>query len=494
MSKITIESNRDKKKLTEEEDYLGTIPKAKAIQAFLEGGNLNFEENQMFALFGDWGSGKTTLFNYLQEELQEKEKFKSIFFEAWKYETDENLPLSLMEMLTDELGTTAKAKKITKEVLEHTFNILVGFAKAVSVKTPFGGFNPKVVIEEAEKSVEAFERKSVASNIKEFEKSFQKLENSLLKKEQTLIVFIDDLDRCEPENVIKLLSAIKLFFTYGKRTIFFFGVDKKAIEEAVKTKYKDIVKSSEYLEKIFDFSFEAPRGFDLYKMMQRHFPTKYSSELDIAKEISRLFESMQFTNPRHVKKVLNKYSLLKSYKHNEHLDKSLKNLIPEIITNGEDGNLLETAISLYLIVLYEFDYELFKEVEDVEGRKTAFFLLLNEKIDDENKIFKSVNQMFGFWKNHEDETVQSIMVDSIEKQRKIRLRSFYSLFMPKIVTTGNNNMVGNLDDYFKYFDNKSKKPIGFVRFIENDLINNIDRSELNINSIPKFFKMVRTVL
>jgi uncharacterized FlgJ-related protein len=145
-------------------------------------------------------------------------------------------------------------------------------------------------------------------------------------------------------------------------------------------------------------------------------------------------------------------------------------------------------------VLYEFDYELFKEVEDVEGRKTAFFLLLNEKIDDENKIFKSVNQMFGFWKNHEDETVQSIMVDSIEKQRKIRLRSFYSLFMPKIVTTGNNNMVGNLDDYFKYFDNKSKKPIGFVRFIENDLINNIDRSELNINSIPKFFKMVRTVL
>jgi hypothetical protein len=420
-----------------------------------------------------------------------------------------------MEMLTDELGTTAKAKKITKEVLEHTFNILVGFAKAVSVKTPFGGFNPKVVIEEAEKSVEAFERKSVASNIKEFEKSFQKLENSLLKKEQTLIVFIDDLDRCEPENVIKLLSAIKLFFTYGKRTIFFFGVDKKAIEEAVKTKYKDIVKSSEYLEKIFDFSFEAPRGFDLYKMMQRHFPTKYSSELDIAKEISRLFESMQFTNPRHVKKVLNKYSLLKSYKHNEHLDKSLKNLIPEIITNGEDGNLLETAISLYLIVLYEFDYELFKEVEDLEGKKKYYAKSYMEskgksfadglnisnslydssqssvlRSDEAIEIISGLNNMTSTRKNE----LRTKHQDSRQVDGEIRnsLRTFLLNLMPKIVNPITYSEK-ETDKVSKSFEG-SNVTYGFFIYLDTYLANNYTKSQITINDIPKFFKMVRTVL
>jgi DNA replication protein DnaC len=81
------------------EDLFNTKIKADAIKDFIKNHPNTIVENRMFVLYGEWGSGKTTIIDYLDNEL--KSDFKTIYFEAWKFEKDGNLPLSLLEMICD---------------------------------------------------------------------------------------------------------------------------------------------------------------------------------------------------------------------------------------------------------------------------------------------------------------------------------------------------------------------------------------------------------
>ena len=110
---------------------------------------------------------------------------------------------------------------------------------------------------------------SFYSKLESFKKAFIEMEKSILGQntDKKIIVFIDDLDRCEAEHVINILSSIKNFFKYGKRTIFFCALDKNAVTKAIQTKYKDVIKSEEYLEKIFDVSFNMPSVFSINKLL-----------------------------------------------------------------------------------------------------------------------------------------------------------------------------------------------------------------------------------
>ena len=70
-------------------------------------------------------------------------------------------------------------------------------------------------------------------NIEDFHKDFtQLLAETKIKR---LIVFIDDLDRCNPDTVIETLEAIKLFL-YVDGTVFIISADERLIEYSVRQK------------------------------------------------------------------------------------------------------------------------------------------------------------------------------------------------------------------------------------------------------------------
>ena len=81
------------------EDLFNTKPKADMLKDFLANYQLTLEDNRMIVLYGEWGSGKTSILNYLKEELSDY--YETIIFDAWKYEKDGNLPLSLFEAIYD---------------------------------------------------------------------------------------------------------------------------------------------------------------------------------------------------------------------------------------------------------------------------------------------------------------------------------------------------------------------------------------------------------
>lgn len=358
--------------LTKDNDYLGIIEKGEIIKTFLESNTEEFNEIKMFALYGEWGSGKSTLMKYLQKEL--KGTFNAFFFEAWQYESDDNLSLSLLEYLSYE--TADSTDEALGEIVKVAAKLFRGFSKSMRISVPGLSIDGNKIVESLEdKPQETFYQLKM-----KFQKEFKSWENinTVKGKPEFNIVFIDDLDRCEPENVLNLLSALKLFFTYGEKTIFFCGVDKKAVNEAVKTKYNEIVKANEYLEKIFDITFQMPSDNDFRKLISQCFEPvtvgNYVDELD--KEIAGFFYEIKFTNPRKLKKVLNKYLILKTLKNNLNEESSSRHLIPNITTD-ESGNFFEIIFTLYFLILNDFYKELLDDFYNLEKKKSIYKELAN---------------------------------------------------------------------------------------------------------------------
>jgi hypothetical protein len=122
-----------------------------------------------------------------------------------------------------------------------------------------------------------------------------------------LIIFIDDLDRCEEKTVVALLESIKLYLD-TRRCVFVLGVDDVAIGDALKRHWQGRSDDSnrEYLEKLFQATVPVPQPVQanmqalIEKQLNDHkFPVGAIPIL--TRDIQNLLEP----NPRKVKNFLN---------------------------------------------------------------------------------------------------------------------------------------------------------------------------------------------
>lgn len=109
-----------------------------------------------------------------------------------------------------------------------------------------------------------------------FEQDFAKVielvtSNGFGWKKSKLIIFIDDLDRCEPPKSADIVEAINLFLD-ADGCVFVIGMDSEAVAKSIEVKYKDLfdrIKAENggvvslgraFLEKIVQIPFTVPRA------------------------------------------------------------------------------------------------------------------------------------------------------------------------------------------------------------------------------------------
>lgn len=99
--------------------------------------------------------------------------------------------------------------------------------------------------------------------IDRFREDFEKIIEEA--KYRSVIVYIDDLDRCEPNRIIQCLEAVKLFVNV-KRTAFIIGADERIIEHAIEERYRNKIEKttisspySDYMEKLIQLPYKIPR-------------------------------------------------------------------------------------------------------------------------------------------------------------------------------------------------------------------------------------------
>ena len=441
--------------LNSENDYLGIIEKGDLIKTFLENNSDEFEEIKMFTLYGEWGSGKSTLMKYLEREL--KGTFNTFFFEAWEHENDENLALSLLEYVLNK--STDVNEEVAKKILEVGGKLFRGLGRSIKLRIPLGltgasvSVDPSQFVEEVSKKDTSFLKAKT-----EFKTEFIRWEDMVTKGKSPdyNIIFIDDLDRCEPENVLNLLSALKLFFTYGKKTIFFCGIDSKAVHEAIKTRYQDIIKSGEYLEKVFDISFNMPKKPSTYKLFSQYFSEdiKYSGltirDINMSEKLNTFFNALNFKNPRKLKKVLNRYLLVKEFF--KILENSETHTLEMPKIYEEDGIcVFDLLFTLYFITLQSFYPDKFDAINNANKRKTIYSNALKSTSEATNLDYqREVDIVNGYLEANGDwitfDSFKKIPKDDVVQKRD-KIANLIACFFPLNVVQLRSDSFFSLTDF-----------------------------------------------
>lgn len=258
-------------------------------------------------VYGDWGGGKSSIMQMLRDDFEketagenaEANPYKGVavlYFNGWLFEGYDDAKAALLSSILTALrdhkrfGPKLKerARKLLKRVdymrglrMLFTGSVAGGMAAAAGgagfalMPALLGGALAGAKESASDAAKGAIEKGAetdpdeALSDIRQFRDDFAKmLAESDIK---TLVVLIDDLDRCSPDRIIENLEAIKLFLNVPS-TAFVIGADRRIIRQAVAWRYRDTLKASadgqadpserlveDYLEKLIQIPYRLPR-------------------------------------------------------------------------------------------------------------------------------------------------------------------------------------------------------------------------------------------
>ena len=217
----------------------------------------------IISLNGEWGSGKTFFIRQTMEVIEYLncetgdvdpgfEKFVSnlknsqlndiniegelypIYYNAWEYDSNEDPLLTIIYSIIDHNPNLMDIEEKSETIKEKINRIISSFKIGVTHQDALGEsigielqYNPK---EKGKLTKDVYSIEEVKNTFKEL------LKEIMIEKTNKLVIFIDELDRCNPIFAIKLLERIKHFFD-DERFIFVFSTNLNELQYSVKKFY-----------------------------------------------------------------------------------------------------------------------------------------------------------------------------------------------------------------------------------------------------------------
>ncbi len=272
----------------------------------------------IIGVFGDWGGGKTSIMKMLQRDLdpeshpdgsaerQKYEKVAVIYLNTWLFEGYDDaksaLLASILLELADHKRLAPKAKEAVAKLIKSVdwmriarlglkyalAPALIALATggvgavpaALALSAGYAGAKASGAADStAPETASAISAKinldglikespEAPLEVRTFRARFQAMldETGLT----SIVVLIDDLDRCAPDRIVDSLEAIKLFLNVD-RTAFVIGADPRIVQHAIRARYAErsldhpgkreesdgLVK--DYLEKVIQVPYHLPR-------------------------------------------------------------------------------------------------------------------------------------------------------------------------------------------------------------------------------------------
>jgi hypothetical protein len=234
-------------------------------------------------VFGDWGSGKSTVMRLARERLERDETVLCVHFNGWLFEGYEDAKAAILgtilDKLADERGAKAKAGALFNSLVQKVNWLRLagwgGKALMLAHGVPpidlalLSGFVQKApeIAEDVVQKAPGGED-NVRRTIRDFEKDFREL----LEKTgvRSVVVFVDDLDRCLPTTIIETLEAIRLF-VFVPGMAFVIAADERLVRRAVQQHFPGVETATEvapnypsrdvgreYLEKLIQVPVHVP--------------------------------------------------------------------------------------------------------------------------------------------------------------------------------------------------------------------------------------------
>ncbi len=273
-------------------------------------------------IYGKWGSGKTSFLNLIKDQLEyfthynKQNEYLIYEFNPWRYSTSDEMIFDFFDGLAKRffVKTDSLNQVIGKNIIKYS-----RYLKAIKISSTIGipkalGTSVSFDISEIFKSLgEDFggNKTITIDTLKD------KVNRSIIECGFKVIIFIDDIDRLDKDEIYSILKLIKLNANF-ENFIFIVTIDQEHVAKAIHHRYGAETKDGElFLEKIINVPIHLPRieEIDLKKYFQKHL-VEVKNKLRFKniekveeefKKIDREFSAKYFSSPRNILKVLNSF-------------------------------------------------------------------------------------------------------------------------------------------------------------------------------------------
>jgi len=284
--------NKDKYSLYDEpiqfleQDLLGREKFIEDLQKGIK--SLPFDDSFVFGLYGSWGEGKTSVINLLKNKFKESKDYLIVNFDPWNFKDEEAILAAFYNKIEQSLSQKFILPGFKKTFMKYQNLISMGLSQT----------GITINFSDTKESIEEIR---------------QRIESYIAQTKRKIIIFIDDIDRLQPKEILLVFKLARLNANF-QNTIFLLCLDPTKVQEY----FKDNLKMDpEFLEKIIQKPIPLPaiEQQDIDQFLDNHLE-KLFDELAISKEkrerceksflliyqtqIRKLFKTL-----RHAKRYLN---------------------------------------------------------------------------------------------------------------------------------------------------------------------------------------------
>ena len=241
---------------------------------------------QVFGVHGDWGLGKTSFLHQVRYHLtgdnpqslaaqnaprrvKASGHIETVWFDAWRYHAEAVPVVALLQemraQMSDKALKASAAKRLGEVAVKGALLGLDELTKKIGLQ--YAKFQQASRQWDAENLAATLPSDTLRQNLQEtIRLLLPDVEGAAGDAADgqgvasRLVVFVDDLDRCEPEAAYRLLEGLKVYLTLNN-CVFVLGLNQKAVEGAIASrlaagqtdenaKQDAQVRAASYLEKI----------------------------------------------------------------------------------------------------------------------------------------------------------------------------------------------------------------------------------------------------
>lgn len=226
--------------------------------------NSGEKDSIVIGIFGAWGEGKTSVINFIEGELSNAETIIPVRFNPWRFTDEATLLVSFFNTLAIEVKKSipndleadsnkkrtnwfkvawSKSKEPLKTNKETIGDVLEKYGKIVSI---FGAGEAAESIGKALSNVD----------VETLKTRFEKL---LVESNKKLVVFIDDIDRLDKQEIHAIFRLVKLTADFSN-TFYILSFDQEMVASAIGERFGegDKIAGLSFLEKIIQVPLKIP--------------------------------------------------------------------------------------------------------------------------------------------------------------------------------------------------------------------------------------------
>lgn len=406
----------------------------------------------------------------------------TVWFNAWRYEREEQFALiALMKTVAYAMAELPKYREVKKVLLRGLGIIGKDLLRNLALKYAM----TEKGLEDLEKNI--LPKMEILSKVDKdtiYFDGIQKIEEEMheIIKTNRIVVFIDDLDRCNSKKALEVFESTKIFLDI-EGFVFIIGLNQDTLTKLITEEHKQIgIKGDEYLRKIIQVYVNLPRWKpeDIDSLIQKIIKQldEKSWKILADKDYSELVTTAVRSNPRETKRLINRFIIAHSLDPKINVEQflitqALESRWSEFYDELNSQKEFRSSVSKY--AHYTSVSEIRRHLET--GPEPSELMTKLRNISDEIwefliKYKKIIGEIIADWETHE----QSYGASAEPTQTFDATQKYYNLLILQLEHSG------SASDVYNQF-----------RSVKNDLDQDHQRGRVDRETYQKIMELIDVV-